>query len=135
MAQRMAAVSGLYSYTARGLGPRTAISAGWSAVFGYALVAMASLLAVGTYVVELFVNLGLPMGDPKYFHGRGWILAGEGGWRLFPPWSGHAGPPLGRRRRRQSTSIAIHTVVLIVEFHLQRIECESRRSGPLARKF
>jgi amino acid transporter len=67
MAQRMAAVSGLYSYTAKGLGQRTAITAGWSAMFGYALVAMASLLLVGTYMVQLFVNLGVPVGDPKVF--------------------------------------------------------------------
>jgi amino acid transporter len=67
MAKRMAAVSGLYSYTAKGLGQRTAITAGWSAIFGYGLVAMASLLAVGTYIVELFLNLGIPVGDPKVF--------------------------------------------------------------------
>ena len=65
MAKRMAAVSGLYSYTAKGLGQRTAITAGCSAIFGYGLVAMASLLAVGTYVVELFINLGIPMADAK----------------------------------------------------------------------
>ncbi len=65
MAKRMAAVSGLYSYTAKGLGHQTAITAGWSAVFGYGLVAMASLVAVGTYVVELFTNLGVPIADPK----------------------------------------------------------------------
>ncbi|MFE5709034.1 APC family permease [Rhodococcus koreensis] len=67
MAKRMAAVSGLYSYTAKGLGHRTAITAGWSAIFGYGLVAMASLLAVGTYVVELFTNLGVPLAAPKVF--------------------------------------------------------------------
>ena len=67
MAQRMAAVSGLYSYTAKGLGQRTAITAGWSAIFGYGLVAMASLLLVGTYVVQLFVNLGVPVADSRLF--------------------------------------------------------------------
>jgi amino acid transporter len=67
MAKRMAAVSGLYSYTAKGLGQRTAITAGWSAVFGYGLVAMGSLLVVGTYLVQLFINLGVPLADPKVF--------------------------------------------------------------------
>jgi amino acid transporter len=67
MAQRMAAVSGLYSYTAKGLGQRTAITAGWSAIFGYGLVAMASLLLVGTYVVQLFINLGVPVADSRLF--------------------------------------------------------------------
>ncbi|GAA4050354.1 APC family permease [Arthrobacter methylotrophus] len=65
MAKRMAAVSGLYSYTAKGLGQRSAITAGWSAMFGYGLVAMASLLAVGTYVVQLLINLGVPIPDPR----------------------------------------------------------------------
>lgn len=65
MAKRMAAVSGLYSYTAKGLGQRTAITAGWSAIFGYALVAMASLLAVGTYVVQLLINLRVPVAEPR----------------------------------------------------------------------
>lgn len=65
MAKRMAAVSGLYSYTAKGLGQRTAITVGWSAMFGYGLVAMASLLAVGTYVVQLLINLRVPIPDPR----------------------------------------------------------------------
>jgi amino acid transporter len=67
MARRMAAVSGLYSYTARGLGQRTAITAGWSAMFGYGLVAMASLLVVGLYVEQMFINLGASLPDPTLF--------------------------------------------------------------------
>lgn len=65
MTKRMAAVSGLYSYTAKGLGPGTAITAGWSAIFGYGLVAMACLLAVGTYTVQFAINLGIPVADPR----------------------------------------------------------------------
>lgn len=60
MTKRMAGVSGLYSYTAKGLGPLAALTAGWSAIFGYGLVAMASLLAVGTYAAQLLVGFGLP---------------------------------------------------------------------------
>ncbi|MFE4198895.1 APC family permease [Paenarthrobacter sp. NPDC056912] len=67
MAKRMAAVSGLYSYTAKGLGQRTAITAGWSALFGYGLVAMAGLLVVGIYVAKLFSNLGLSIADSTAF--------------------------------------------------------------------
>lgn len=65
MTKRMAAVSGLYGYTARGLGPGTAITAGWSAIFGYGLVAMACLLAAGIYVGQLAINLGIPVADPR----------------------------------------------------------------------
>lgn len=67
MAKRMAAVSGLYSYTAKGLGQRTAISVGWSAIFGYAIVAMGGLLVVGTYVVQLFISLGVTRADPPIY--------------------------------------------------------------------
>jgi amino acid transporter len=59
MAQRMAAVSGLYSYIAKGLGPSAAIVGGWSAVFGYGLIGMAGLLAVGTYLTRPLVSLGM----------------------------------------------------------------------------
>lgn len=67
IARRMAAVSGLYSYTAKGLGQRTAITAGWSAIFGYLMVAMASLLLVGVYIGQLFTNLGVALADSKVF--------------------------------------------------------------------
>lgn len=65
MTKRMAAVSGLYSYTAKGLGPMPAITAGWSAIFGYGLVATACLLSVGTYAGQLAINIGIPVSDPR----------------------------------------------------------------------
>lgn len=58
MARRMAAVGGIYTYVARALGPRPAIVTGWSAIVGYASVAMAGLLAVGTYLSHLGVATG-----------------------------------------------------------------------------
>jgi amino acid transporter len=67
MAKRMAAVSGLYSYTAKGLGQGPAITVGWSAMFGYGFVAMGSLLAVGIYVVQFLTNLGARFADPRVF--------------------------------------------------------------------
>lgn len=67
MAKRMAAVSGLYSYTAKGLGQGPAITVGWSAMFGYGFVAMGSLLAVGIYVIQFLANLGLHLANPKVF--------------------------------------------------------------------
>jgi len=65
MAQRMAAVGGLYTYTARGLGPLAAIPTGWSAIVGYAAVAMASLIAVGTYVSTIATDVGLTTTTPR----------------------------------------------------------------------
>ena len=59
MAQRMAAVGGIYTYTARGLGPLAAVPTGWSAIIGYASVGMAGLVAVGTYLSNMVVSAGL----------------------------------------------------------------------------
>src|SRR6201991_5016272 len=47
---RMVAVSGLYSYTVKGLGPVAGIVAGWSVVVGYPGAAMASVLCTGSYM-------------------------------------------------------------------------------------
>ena len=52
---------GLDSYTAKGPGQQTALTVGRPAEFGYALVDMASLLVVVTYLVRPFINFG-PLG-------------------------------------------------------------------------
>ena len=59
MAQRMASVGGLYSYVARGLGPKVAVPTGWSAIVGYSAVAMAGLIAVGAYLAHVAVSIGI----------------------------------------------------------------------------
>lgn len=64
MAQRMAAVGGIYTYTARGLGPLVAVPTGWSAIIGYASVGMAGLTAVGTYLANVVVSAGLTSDIP-----------------------------------------------------------------------
>lgn len=61
---RMVAVSGLYSYTVKGLGPVAGIAAGWSVVVGYAAAAMASTLGAAGYVAALLARLGVPDGRP-----------------------------------------------------------------------
>lgn len=57
---RMVAVSGLYSYTVKGLGPIPGIAAGWSVVIGYAGAAMASTLGAASYLTVLLSRLGVP---------------------------------------------------------------------------
>jgi amino acid transporter len=57
--RRMAAVGGLYSYVAKGLGPVPALITGLAAILGYAAVAMSSLLAVGVYLSAFAGRLGL----------------------------------------------------------------------------
>jgi amino acid transporter len=52
-AQRMAAVGGVYSYTAKGLGPVGALVAGWSLAIGYAAVSMSALVGAALYVAAL----------------------------------------------------------------------------------
>ena len=59
---RMVAVSGLYSYTVKGLGPIAGIAAGWSVVIGYAAAAMASTLGAASYLTVLLGRLGVPDG-------------------------------------------------------------------------
>lgn len=61
---RMVAVSGLYSYTVKGLGPVPGIGAGWSVVIGYAAAAMASTLGAASYLTALLGRLGVPDGRP-----------------------------------------------------------------------
>lgn len=62
-ATRMVAVSGLYSYTVKGLGPVPGIAAGWSLVVGYAAAAMASTLGAAAYLSALLGRTGVPSGD------------------------------------------------------------------------
>lgn len=64
MAQRIAAVGGIYTYVARGLGPLAAVPTGWSAIIGYASVGMAGLVAVGTYLSNMVVSTGLTSNIP-----------------------------------------------------------------------
>ncbi|MCV7227648.1 APC family permease [Mycolicibacterium komossense] len=61
-ATRMVAVSGLYSYTVKGLGPVPGIAAGWSVVVGYAGAAMASTLGAASYLTALLGRVGVPDG-------------------------------------------------------------------------
>jgi amino acid transporter len=61
---RMVAVSGLYSYTVKGLGPVPGIAAGWSLLIGYAGAAMASTLGAASYLTALLGRLGVPDGQP-----------------------------------------------------------------------
>jgi amino acid transporter len=53
-ARRMAAVGGVYSYTAKGLGPSGALLGGWSLVIGYAAVSMSALTGCALYLAALF---------------------------------------------------------------------------------
>jgi amino acid transporter len=59
-ATRMVAVSGLYSYIAKGLGPRAGFAGGWSLVIGYAAAAMASILGAASYSTALLGYIGVP---------------------------------------------------------------------------
>ncbi|MUL64429.1 amino acid transporter [Mycobacterium sp. CBMA 234] len=61
---RMVAVSGLYSYTVKGLGPVPGIAAGWSLIVGYSAAAMASTLGAAAYLAALLSHLGVPTGKP-----------------------------------------------------------------------
>lgn len=64
MAQRMASVGGLYTYVARGLGPKAAVPTGWSAIVGYGAVSIAGLIAVGAYLAHVAASVGRRAGRP-----------------------------------------------------------------------
>ncbi|MDJ0396415.1 APC family permease [Rhodococcus sp. G-MC3] len=61
-AQRMVAVSGLYSYAAKGLGAVPGFGAGWSLIVGYAAAAMASVVGAASYSSALLSRVGVPTG-------------------------------------------------------------------------
>ncbi|WP_167759197.1 amino acid permease, partial [Blastococcus sp. TF02A_35] len=52
-ARRMAAVGGVYSYTAKGLGPSWALVGGWSLAIGYAAVSMSAMVGCALYLRAL----------------------------------------------------------------------------------
>ncbi|MGC0364740.1 amino acid transporter [Rhodococcus sp. 27YEA15] len=62
-ATRMVAVSGLYSYTAKGLGPIPGFLAGWSLIIGLGTAAMASVLGGAIYVGALLGQAGIASGS------------------------------------------------------------------------
>jgi amino acid transporter len=51
-ARRMAAVGGVYSFTAKGLGPGGALLAGWALVVGYAGIAVSALVGTVAYLIS-----------------------------------------------------------------------------------
>ncbi|MBF6088455.1 APC family permease [Nocardia cyriacigeorgica] len=75
MAQRMASVGGLYTYVARGLGPKAAVPTGWSAIVGYGAVSIAGLIAVGAYLAHVAASVGLARGTPAVTVGAVAVVA------------------------------------------------------------
>ncbi|WP_397517359.1 APC family permease [Rhodococcus sp. BP22] len=61
-AKRMVAVSGLYSYAAKGLGAVPGFGAGWSLIIGYTAAAMASVVGAASYMSALLNRVGVPTG-------------------------------------------------------------------------
>lgn len=58
-AGRMAAAGSLYSFTAKGFGPSSAIASGVSLALGYALLAMSTLLLSAFYILQFTHRVGL----------------------------------------------------------------------------
>lgn len=108
---RMVAVSGLYSYTVKGLGPIAGIAAGWSVVIGYAAAAMASTLGAASYLTALLGRLGVPDGRPAIAALA--VLVGIVAWALMV-----RGVRLSARISLtvEVFAIAVAAVVLIIAF-------------------
>ena len=80
---RMRAAGGLYTFTAKALHPVAALASGWSAIVGYAAVAMAGLVAVGLHLADIAVHLGLPGEVGPALAVASLLLAGAAAWTLM----------------------------------------------------
>jgi len=58
----MRAAGGLYTFTAKSVHPVAALASGWSAIVGYAAVAMAGLVAVGLHLADIAGYAGISGG-------------------------------------------------------------------------
>ncbi|MFJ9631806.1 APC family permease [Streptomyces sp. NPDC101175] len=57
--RRMVAAGSLYSYAAKGFGPRAAFLAGIGLIIGYGVLAMSTMLLAGAYLGRVLVRLGI----------------------------------------------------------------------------
>jgi amino acid transporter len=80
---RMRAAGGLYTFTAKALHPVAALASGWSAIVGYAAVAMAGLVAVGLHLADIAVHLGVPADVGPALAVPSLLLAGAAAWTLM----------------------------------------------------
>lgn len=80
---RMGATGGLYSFTAKAVRPSAALASGWSAIVGYAAVAMACLLAIGLYLTDLLALAGVPPGAGTPVALVAVLVAGAVAWTVM----------------------------------------------------
>jgi amino acid transporter len=108
---RMGVAGGLYSFTARAVRPVAALASGWSALVGYAAVAMAAVLGTGLYVADLLVRAGVPGGAATPLAGAVAVVAGAVAWLVM-----HRGIRLSATVTLlvESVSIVLVVAVLVV---------------------
>jgi amino acid transporter len=82
-ASRMRGVGGLYTFTAKAVHPAAALASGWSAVVGYAAVAMGCLVAVGGYLADIAARSGVSGGGGRSLAVLSLVAAGAGAWVLM----------------------------------------------------
>jgi amino acid transporter len=80
---RMRAAGGLYTFTAKAVHPTAALASGWSAIVGYAAVAMAGLVAVGLYLADIAAHWGVAAGPGRVLALMALIVAGLVAWILM----------------------------------------------------
>jgi amino acid transporter len=108
---RMGVAGGLYSFTARAVRPVAALASGWSALVGYAAVAMAAVLGTGLYGADLLVRAGAPGGAAVPLAGVLAVAAGAVAWLVM-----HRGIRLSASVTLlvESVSIVLVVAVLVV---------------------
>lgn len=108
---RMGPAGGLYTFTAQALRPSAALVSGWSAIVGYAAVAMAGLVAVGLYLADIAARAGVPPAGRRPVAIAVLLAAGMVAWALM-----HHGIRLSARVMLlvECVSIALVLGVLVV---------------------
>src|SRR4051794_18837089 len=108
---RMGVAGGLYSFTARAVRPVAALASGWSALVGYAAVAMAAVLGTGLYAADLLVRAGAPGDAAVPLAGVVAVVAGAVAWLVM-----HRGIRLSATVTLlvESVSIVLVVAVLVV---------------------
>jgi amino acid transporter len=106
---RMGGTGGLYSFTAMAVRPVAALASGWSAIVGYAAVAMACVLATGLYLTDLLVRAGVPPGAGTPVALGAVLVSGAVAWTLM-----HRGIRLSATVTLLVESVSIALVVAVL---------------------
>jgi amino acid transporter len=106
---RLGSAGGLYTFTAHALRPWAALVSGWSAIVGYAAVAMAGLVAVGLYLADIAAQAGASPAARNPVAITVLLVAGAVAWALM-----HRGIQLSARVMLLVECVSIALVLAVL---------------------